>query len=223
MGRRNIREWIKTAVAMLTMCAILIVGIPYSLMQAVGLGSVPIKVYAANGDPGIVEGSGVLGNAVNTADAQTVYYAGTPWRVITYNNTGNRADGLAGSDRMTLLASSYLTNSEFNPESNEVNTYSNSTLHNTITAYYDSAEHFSAKEDSIMSINKNKITKELLEKAMQCETVEDLIAFAKTQGVEITKEEAEAYLDELSEMELEVGNLDNIAGGKKGKGGVKIK
>ena len=74
-----------------------------------------------------------------------------------------------------------------------------------------------------MSINKNKITKELLEKAMQCETVEDLIAFAKTQGVEITKEEAEAYLDELSEMELEVGNLDNIAGGKKGKGGVKIK
>lgn len=74
-----------------------------------------------------------------------------------------------------------------------------------------------------MSINKNKITKELLEKAMQCETAEDLIAFAKTQGVEITKEEAEAYLDELSEMELEVGNLNNIAGGKKGKGGVKIK
>ena len=58
---------------------------------------------------------------------------------------------------------------------------------------------------------------------MQCETAEDLIAFAKTQGVEITKEEAEANLDELSEMELEVGNLDNIAGGKKGAGGVKIK
>ncbi len=70
-----------------------------------------------------------------------------------------------------------------------------------------------------MSINKNKITKELLEKAMQCETAEDLITFAKTQGVEITKEEAEAYLDELSEMELEVGNLDNIAGGKNSKGG----
>ena len=205
MGRRNIREWIKTAVAMLTMCAILTVGIPYSLMQAVGLGSVPIKVYAANGDPGIVEGSGVLGNAVNTADAQTVYYAGTPWRVITYNNTGNRADGLAGSDRMTLLASSYLTNSEFNPESNEVNTYSNSTLHNTITAYYDSAEHFSAKEDSIMSINKNKITKELLEKAMQCETAEDLIAFAKPKVLRSRKRKQKLTLMSCQKWNLKLG------------------
>ena len=34
-----------------------------------------------------------------------------------------------------------------------------------------------------MSIIKNKITKELLEKAMQCETAEDLITFAKSQGV----------------------------------------
>ena len=44
-----------------------------------------------------------------------------------------------------------------------------------------------------MAINKNEITKEMLEKAMQCNTAEDLIAYAKTEGVDLTKEEAEAY------------------------------
>ena len=37
-----------------------------------------------------------------------------------------------------------------------------------------------------MSIYKNEITKEMLEKAMQCKTAEDLIAFAKTEGVDQT-------------------------------------
>ena len=64
-----------------------------------------------------------------------------------------------------------------------------------------------------MPINKNEITKEMLEKAMQCNTAEDLIAYAKTEGVDITKEEAEAYLDELSECELKDGDLKHVAGG----------
>ena len=57
-----------------------------------------------------------------------------------------------------------------------------------------------------MSIYKNEITKEMLEKAMQCKTAEALIAFAKTEGVDLTKEEAEAYFDELSECELKDGD-----------------
>ena len=61
-----------------------------------------------------------------------------------------------------------------------------------------------------MPINKNEITKEMLEKAMQCKTVEDLIACAKSEGVELTKEEAEAYFDELS--------VKHIAGGKYTRG-----
>lgn len=64
-----------------------------------------------------------------------------------------------------------------------------------------------------MPINKNEITNEMLAKAMQCETAEDLIAYAKTEGVELTKAEAEAYLNELSECELEDGKLKHIAGG----------
>ena len=72
-----------------------------------------------------------------------------------------------------------------------------------------------------MPINKNEITKEMLEKAMQCKTAEELIAFSKTEGVHLTKEEAEAYLDELSECELKDGELKHIAGGKAPGGGDK--
>ena len=66
-----------------------------------------------------------------------------------------------------------------------------------------------------MPINKKELTKEMLEKAMQCKTAEDLIAYAKTERVDITKEEAEAYFDELSECELKDGELKHIAGGAK--------
>ena len=65
-----------------------------------------------------------------------------------------------------------------------------------------------------MPINKNEITKEMIAKAMQCETAEDLIAYAKNEGVELTIAEAEAYLDELSECELKDGDLKHVAGGK---------
>ena len=64
-----------------------------------------------------------------------------------------------------------------------------------------------------MPIDKSKITKEMLEKAAQCETAEDLIALAKTAGVEITKAEAEAYLSELENCELDAADLDKVAGG----------
>ena len=47
-----------------------------------------------------------------------------------------------------------------------------------------------------MPINKKEITKEMLEKAMQCKTAEDLMALAKAEGVAITKDEAEAYMAE---------------------------
>ena len=64
-----------------------------------------------------------------------------------------------------------------------------------------------------MTINKNEITKEMLEKAMQCKTAEELIALAKAEGIEVTKAEAEAYLAELSDAELDDKVLKNVAGG----------
>ena len=39
-----------------------------------------------------------------------------------------------------------------------------------------------------MPINKNKITKEIITKAMQCETAEELMAPAKSEGFDISKE-----------------------------------
>ena len=64
-----------------------------------------------------------------------------------------------------------------------------------------------------MPINKNEITKELLAKAMQCRTAEELMALAKSEGMEVTKEEAEAYLAEIYDIELEEEALEKVAGG----------
>ena len=64
-----------------------------------------------------------------------------------------------------------------------------------------------------MPINKNEITKEMIEKAMQCKTAEELIALAKTGGIDLTKDEAEAYLAELTDLELDNETLEKIAGG----------
>ena len=66
-----------------------------------------------------------------------------------------------------------------------------------------------------MPINKNELTKEQIAKVMQCQTAEELIELAKAEGVELTKEEAEAYLAELSDFELDDEAIKNVAGGGK--------
>ena len=64
-----------------------------------------------------------------------------------------------------------------------------------------------------MPIDKSKITREMLEKAAKCETADELVALAKAEGMEITKAEAKAYLDELQDVELDNATLDKVAGG----------
>ena len=64
-----------------------------------------------------------------------------------------------------------------------------------------------------MSINKNELTKEQIQKAMACKTVEELMELAKAEGFAITKDEAEAYFAELSDIELDAKTLKNVAGG----------
>ena len=64
-----------------------------------------------------------------------------------------------------------------------------------------------------MTVNKNELTKEQIAKAMACETAEELMALAKSEGIELTKEEAEAYLAEMDDMELDSDALKNVAGG----------
>ena len=64
-----------------------------------------------------------------------------------------------------------------------------------------------------MPIDMTKITKEMSAKALECETAEELMALAKSEGFEITKAEAEAYLTELDDFELDEKALDKVAGG----------
>ena len=64
-----------------------------------------------------------------------------------------------------------------------------------------------------MPISKNELTKEMIAKAMQCETADELIALANSEGIELTKEEAEAYLAELEDFELDSDVLQKVAGG----------
>ena len=59
-----------------------------------------------------------------------------------------------------------------------------------------------------MSINKNELTKEQIAKAMSCETAEELMELAKTIG-----EEAEAYMVEMEDVELDSDALKQVAGG----------
>ena len=53
----------------------------------------------------------------------------------------------------------------------------------------------------------------MLAKAVQCRNADELIALAKTRGMEMTREEAEAYMAELADFELDAETLQNVAGG----------
>ena len=62
--------------------------------------------------------------------------------------------------------------------------------------------------------NENEPTREQIEKVLACETAEELMALVKANGHEITKEEAEACMAELADIELDEATLRQVAGGK---------
>ena len=65
-----------------------------------------------------------------------------------------------------------------------------------------------------MAVNRKEITNEQIMKAVQCKTADELMALAKAEGVDITKEEAEAYMAELADVELDGEQLKKVAGGE---------
>lgn len=66
------------------------------------------------------------------------------------------------------------------------------------------------------------ITEEIIEKAKELKTVEELIAFAKENGEELTHEKAEELFAKLHQTgELSDDELDNVSGGCGGGGGRK--
>ncbi len=64
-----------------------------------------------------------------------------------------------------------------------------------------------------MKINGQEISRKVVAKAMQCDTPEALVKLAKEHGVEMTAKEAEAYLAELADFDLNSEQLRKVAGG----------
>ena len=59
----------------------------------------------------------------------------------------------------------------------------------------------------------NSFTKEQIAMAAKCKTPDELIELAKKGNIELTKEQAEAYLAELENVELDEKALEKVAGG----------
>ena len=60
---------------------------------------------------------------------------------------------------------------------------------------------------------KVQVTQELIKKAMACKNPEQLVELAKSEGIEITKEEAEAFFAQAEDVELDGTDLKAAAGG----------
>ncbi len=72
---------------------------------------------------------------------------------------------------------------------------------------------FYKKEVFLTKIDGSEIPKKVLAKAIACETPEELVKLAKECGVELTTEEAQAYLDELDDVDITSAQLRVVAGG----------
>lgn len=69
------------------------------------------------------------------------------------------------------------------------------------------------KRRMIITMEK-KITPELIDSAKKTETAQELIALAKENGIELTEEQAEAYIAQFHVAgELSDAELDNVTGG----------
>ena len=62
-------------------------------------------------------------------------------------------------------------------------------------------------------------TKEQMRKAMECRTVDELLAMAKSEGVELSREQAEEYIAQLGERKLTDDELAQVVGGMLGDDG----
>jgi len=66
-----------------------------------------------------------------------------------------------------------------------------------------------------MDFDRSKMTPEMFRKAAACKNADELMALAKELDYEMTKEEAEAYLEELSGAELSPDVMEKVSGGQK--------
>ena len=58
-----------------------------------------------------------------------------------------------------------------------------------------------------------KFTKEQMKKAMNCKTVDELLALAKSEGVDLSREQAEEYIAQQGKRRLTYEELSQVVGG----------
>ena len=124
-----------------------ITAIALSLVTAIGLipGANPVQPVYATDMKNMSTSPAVLATDVNTDDMQIVGYAGKEWYVIGYGSTGNTANADANGG-ITLFSKANLGNGsvQFNPSTNQVNTYKDSNLQdyidNTVYGSFGDAE-----------------------------------------------------------------------------------
>ncbi len=56
-------------------------------------------------------------------------------------------------------------------------------------------------------------TKEQIRKAMNCKTVDELLAYAKSEGIEFSREQAEEYIAQQGKRRLTDEELAQVVGG----------
>ena len=64
-----------------------------------------------------------------------------------------------------------------------------------------------------MAFNINELTSEQIQKGMACKSLEEFQAFVKGQGFDLEEDEAQAFFEEMYEMELTDEELEAVAGG----------
>ena len=60
-------------------------------------------------------------------------------------------------------------------------------------------------------LDRNNVTPQMIQKAMECKDAGELIALAKENDIELTQEEAEAYLAELDDIDLDEKVLSEMS------------
>ena len=64
-------------------------------------------------------------------------------------------------------------------------------------------------------LKREELTKEMVKKALRCKDADELLALAKSEGYEMTREEAEAYMAEINDFQLDDEAMKAVAGGFK--------
>ena len=64
-------------------------------------------------------------------------------------------------------------------------------------------------------LKREELTKERVQQALKCKDADELLALAKSRDYEMTREEAEAYMAEINDFELDDEALKAVAGGVK--------